>query len=105
MFDARSREREDYSGAYFPSSDWIFVDARLNRFNREHVIIHEFGHALGLGHNLCKDSVMSYSDFADPILYFLTTARRMVLEAAVETEVMPTITFYEIHHTEIADLD
>ena len=61
---------EDYSGAYFPSSDWIFVDARLNRFNREHVIIHELGHALGLGHNLCKDSVMSYSDFADPILYF-----------------------------------
>lgn len=60
----------DYAGAYFPSSDWIFIDTSVSRLYREHVIVHELGHALGLGHNLCKDSVMSYSDLADPIPFF-----------------------------------
>lgn len=60
----------DYAGVYFPNSDWIFVDVSVSRLYREHVIVHELGHALGLGHNLCKDSVMSYSDLADPIPFF-----------------------------------
>ena len=33
-------------------------------------LIHELGHALGLGHNLCRNSVMSYAKFADSMPCF-----------------------------------
>lgn len=44
---------------------WIWVDSSLSTNNRLHTLTHEIGHALMLHHNLCTDSVMSYSTYAD----------------------------------------
>ena len=49
---------------------WIWVDSQYSKSMREHILIHELGHALGLGHNLCRNSVMSYAKFADSMPYF-----------------------------------
>ena len=58
-------------GLYHGYHDYIWVNASIkNKDWRSHVIIHELGHALGLNHNLCIDSVMSYSDFADDLVFF-----------------------------------
>ena len=59
------------AGIYYGWHDFIWVDSSItNKNRRAHVIIHELGHALGLNHNLCIDSVMSYSQFADETSYF-----------------------------------
>ena len=59
------------AGLYHGYHDYIWVDASIkNKDWRSHVIIHELGHALGLNHNLCIDSVMSYSDFAEELVFF-----------------------------------
>ena len=59
------------AGSYSDCHDYIWVDASItNKEWRSHVIIHELGHALGLNHNLCIDSVMSYSQFANETSYF-----------------------------------
>ena len=70
--------KNKYAGLfYYPRSrfdeakfGWIWVDSQYGRSNREHILIHELGHALGLGHNLCRYSVMSYADYADSVPYF-----------------------------------
>ena len=61
--------KDEYSGAYF-SSDWIYIDGNNSKDFRKYVIVHELGHALGLGHNLCRDSVMSYADYSDHLPFF-----------------------------------
>ncbi len=61
----------NYAG-FYSHHDWIWIDSTLSKEHRKHVLVHEIGHALGLGHNLCFDSVMSYSDYADTIEYFTT---------------------------------
>lgn len=59
------------AGIYYGFHDYIWVDSSItNKDWRSHVIIHELGHALGLNHNLCIDSVMSYSEFSDDTTYF-----------------------------------
>jgi len=67
-----------YAGLFYHSHNrfdeakfgWIWVDSQYGRSTREHILIHELGHALGLGHNLCRYSVMSYADYADSMPYF-----------------------------------
>jgi len=49
---------------------WIWVDSSRSKAMRSHVLIHEFGHALGLRHNKCYDSVMSYNSLAPEIQHF-----------------------------------
>jgi len=72
--------KDSFVGVYYPSSGynqssskqngWIWVDSSSNGEFRQHVLVHEFGHALGLGHNLCYQSVMSYASWAPAVPYF-----------------------------------
>ena len=61
---------QNYAGIYFGGGDHIWVEGSLRGPERRHVITHEIGHALGLRHNLCFDSVMSYRFEADEVPYF-----------------------------------
>ena len=49
---------------------WIWVDSSRSKEMRSHVLVHEFGHALGLRHNKCYDSVMSYNSLAPEMGHF-----------------------------------
>ena len=63
-----------------PKHGWIYIDSSLKDSDRLSVLTHELGHALGLNHNLCTRSVMSYSPHADEQIYF-THVDLMMLQA------------------------
>jgi len=50
-------------GTYYGWNNWIWVDSSNKGVRRAHIIIHELGHALGLDHNLCQNSVMTYAPY------------------------------------------
>ena len=49
---------------------WIWIDSQRSTDLRSHVLVHEFAHALGLLHNKCYDSSVSYSSYAPEIAHF-----------------------------------
>ena len=58
-----------WAGGLYMPEDYIWVDATFSGVFRERTLVHELGHALGLGHNTCtKGSVMSYRYSTDPSL-------------------------------------
>jgi len=58
------------SGLYMPE-DYIWVDATFSGVLRERTLVHELGHALGLGHNTCVEgSLMSYRYSTAPSLLY-----------------------------------
>jgi len=58
-----------FAGVY-KWEDYIWVDASLRGEFRTHVLIHELGHALGLSHNLCWESAMTYEFSSPRVPYF-----------------------------------
>ena len=65
---------DNAAGYFHPNSDpehgWIWVDSKHTGDFRLSILTHELGHALGLNHNFCHSSVMSYSKFSDDNIYF-----------------------------------
>ena len=57
-------------GGFYHYQDWIWINTSLSQSYRKHALVHEIGHAIGLDHNLCFDSVMSYSASAPEVEYF-----------------------------------
>ena len=57
-----------WAGVYM-WEDYIWIDGSLRDDFRTHVIIHEIGHALGLSHNLCWTSAMTYERMGPDIPY------------------------------------
>ena len=83
---------DNYIGVY-KWQDFIWVDASLRGDHRSHVIIHELGHALGLSHNLCWDSAMTY-EFSGPEVPYLSHVDLMQLRILYHPELKP-INYYK----------
>ena len=49
---------------------WVWIDSQRSADLRSHVLVHEFAHALGLLHNKCYDSSVSYNSYAPGIAHF-----------------------------------
>ena len=73
-----------FAGVYM-WEDFIWVDASKRRDLRSHVIIHEIGHALGLSHNLCWTSAMTYEK-AGPQVPYLSHIDLMQLQILYHPE-------------------
>ena len=55
----------EWIGVYYPSTlnpgrEWIWIDSTLSSRDRSATLYHEIGHSLGLPHNRCYSSSMSY---------------------------------------------
>ena len=72
-----------------PTHGWIWVDSHLSHETRQSVMTHEIGHALGLDHNLCASSVMSYSEFSDTKQNYFSHVDLMQLQAIYDPSLKP----------------
>ena len=70
-----------------PLHGWIWIDADLTDVYRQTTLTHEIGHALGLNHNLCHDSVMSYSDLKSPYDNYFSYVDLMMLQAVYDPKI------------------
>jgi hypothetical protein len=73
-----------FAGVYM-WEDFIWVDGSQRKDFRSHVIIHEIGHALGLSHNLCWTSAMTYEK-AGPQVPYLSHIDLMQLQILYHPE-------------------
>ena len=55
-------------GLYSKKNNKIWVESDLFGTQRDHVLIHELGHSVGLNHSSCrKTSIMSINNYSDPL--------------------------------------
>ena len=81
---------EGFVGVYFANfKDYIWIDSSKRGDYRSHIIIHEIGHALGLGHNLCWTSAMTY-EFSGPRVPYLSHIDLMQLQILYHPDLTPT---------------
>ena len=86
---------EGFVGVYFTSyKDYVWVDSSKRGDYRSHIIIHEIGHALGLGHNLCWTSAMTY-EFEGPQVPYLSHIDLMQLQILYHPDLTPTSKSYK----------
>ncbi len=72
-------------GGFYHYQDWIWINTNTSKSYRKHVLVHELGHAIGLDHNLCFDSAMSYSPVA-PEVEFFTVSDLMQIRTMYDPE-------------------
>ena len=101
---------ESLWGVYYPNESTqhgrIWVDSSLPEDTRLSVITHELGHALGLNHNLCIDSVMSYSEFSSEDEKYFRHIDLMQLQAIYDPSITDKRSFIgKTDFTETLDLD
>ena len=71
---------QGFVGVYMGNwKDYVWVDSSKRGDYRSHILIHEIGHALGLGHNLCWTSAMTY-EFSGPEVPYLSHIDLMQLQ-------------------------
>ena len=80
-----------FAGVY-KWGDYIWVDASLRGEFRTHVLIHELGHALGLSHNLCWESAMTY-EFSSPRVPYFSHIDLMQLNILYHPDLVPEDTY------------
>ena len=83
-----------YTGFYNLIEESIWIDADLYGLERDHVLIHELGHSLGLHHSSCiksglmstenvtKNNSVNFTDFEIALIKFLYTP----LETIIDTD-------------------
>ena len=83
-----------YTGFYNLIEESIWIDADLYGLERDHVLIHELGHSLGLHHSSCiksglmstenvtKNNSVNFTDFEIALIKFLYTP----LETIINTD-------------------
>ena len=79
---------EGFVGVYMGWKDYVWVDSSKRGDYRSHIIIHEIGHALGLGHNLCWTSAMTY-EFSGPQVPYLSHIDLMQLQILYHPDLTP----------------
>ncbi|MDC3399059.1 hypothetical protein OAY22_00755 [Acidimicrobiia bacterium] len=80
---------QGFAGVYMGWKDYVWVDGSLRGDYRSHVIIHEIGHALGLGHNLCWTSAMTY-EFSGPKVPYLSHIDLIQLQILYHPDLEPS---------------
>lgn len=57
-------------GYYSPKNNEIWVESDLYGYERDHVLIHELGHSIGLNHSSCiQTGLMSIKNNSEPIFF------------------------------------
>ncbi|MDA9680851.1 hypothetical protein N9U09_00835 [bacterium] len=79
---------EGFVGVYMGWKDYVWVDSSKRGDYRSHILIHEIGHALGLGHNLCWTSAMTY-EFSGPQVPYLSHIDLMQLQILYHPDLTP----------------
>ena len=96
-----------YLGFYNISEKRIWIDNELHGVERDHVLIHELGHSLGLHHSSCiqstimstenvtQNNIINFSDFEIALIRFLYTPLETTIGSENEIGIIKDKTTFE----------